>query len=91
MPKRTIRCRKIKQQGGKIYAQFSDKAELEFESRADIKRWVAEKLTDDVVKALLLAVVIEDAAAGVPLSECDGKRITLDWAAASRLIVEDAT
>ncbi len=88
MPKRTIRCRKIKQQGGKIYVQFSDKAELEFESRADIKRWVAEKLNDEIVKALLLAAVLEDAANGVPLTECDGKRITLDWAAASLLTVE---
>ncbi len=88
MPKRTIRCRRIKQQGGRIYVQFSDKTEIEADSRAELKRWVAEKITDEVVKALLLAAVLEDAANGVPLTECDGKRITLDWAAASLLVVE---
>ncbi len=90
MPKRTIRCRRIKQQGGRIYVQFSDKAEIEADSRAELKRWVAEKITDEVVKALLIAAVLEDAANGVPLTECDGKRITLDWAAASLLTVEAA-
>lgn len=88
MPKRSIRCRQIRQQGGVIYARFSDKTEYPFESRAEMKRWIASQLDDEVVKALLLAVVLEDAADGTPLTECDGKRITLDWAAAAKLVVE---
>lgn len=90
MPKRSIRCRQIRQQGGTIFARFSDESELEFKSRAEIKRWIAERLSDEVVKALLLAVVLEDAADGVPLSDCDGKRVTLDWAAVAKLMVEVA-
>lgn len=89
MPRRTIRCRQIRQQGGKIYVRFSDKSEYEFENRAEIRQFIRERISDEVLKAMLLAAVLEDSD-GVPLNQCDGKRITLDWAAASRLVVEDA-
>lgn len=88
MPRRTIRCRQIRQQGGKIYVRFSDKSEYEFENRAEIRQFIRERISDEVLKALLLAAVLEDSD-GVPLAQCDGKRITLDWAAASHLVVED--
>lgn len=90
MPRRTVRCRDVRQQGGKIYVRFSDKTEYEFQSRADIRRWIAERLTDDVVKAMLLAFILEDSANGTLLTDCDGKRITLDWLAPTKLVVEAA-
>lgn len=89
MPRRTIRCRRIVNSNGKILVRFSDKAEHEFASRAELKQWVREQLSDNVLKAVLIAAVIEDAD-GVPLSQCDGKRITLDWAATPLLTVLDS-
>lgn len=79
MPRRTIRCRQIRQSGGTIYVRWSDKSENEFESRAEIRRFIRSQLTDEVLKALLLAAVLEDAADGTPLSQCDGKRLTIEW------------
>lgn len=89
MPPRTIRCRQIRQQGGKIFVRWSDKSENEFESRAGIRQFIRQQLTEDVLKALLLAAVLEDAADGTPLSQCDGKRITLDWAASPMLTISE--
>lgn len=88
MPQRRIRCRQVRQQGGKIFVRWSDKSENEFESRAEIRQFVRAQLTDDVLKALLLAAVLEDAAEGIPLTQCDGKRITLDWLSSPMLNVE---
>lgn len=89
MPRRTIRCRRSVNINGKIYVRFSDKTEHEFGSRAELKQWIKDQLSDNVLKAVLLAAVIEDAD-GVPLSRCDGKRITIDWAATPLLTVLDS-
>lgn len=86
MPKRTIKCRQVRNQGGKIYTRFSDKSELEFSSRAELKRWIRDTLNDNVLRALVLSAVIEDADA-VPLSQCDGKRITIDFSQAQPLVI----
>ena len=88
MPQRRIRCRQVRQQGGKIFVRWSDKSENEFESRAEIRQFIRSQLTDEVLKALLLASILEDASDGTPLTDCDGKRITLDWTAISKLVVE---
>ena len=88
MPLRTIQCRQVRQSGGKIYARFSDKSEHEFESRRHIKDWIAERLSDEVIKALLLAKVLEDSADGTPLNQCDGVRVTLDFSLPTFLTVE---
>lgn len=90
MPRRTIRCRQVRQSTGTIYVRFSDKSEYEFESRQHIKRWIAERLDDETIKALLLAKVLEDAADGTPLNQCDGVRVTLDFSLATFLTVEVA-
>lgn len=89
MPRRTIRCRNIRQQGGTIFVRWSDKSENEFDSRADIRRFIRSQLTDEVLKALLLAAVLEDSADGTPLSQCDGKRITIDWLPVPALTVAE--
>jgi hypothetical protein len=71
---------------GKLYARFSDKSELEFESRAEMKAWIRQILDDNTIKALLLAAVLEDAD-GVPLNQVDGKRATLDFATSPFLTI----
>lgn len=88
MPRRVMRCTRVRSQGGTIYARFSDKSELEFRSRADMRRWIAQYLSDDAVKAILLAAVLEDASDGTPLSQADGKRLTIDWAATPIMLLE---
>lgn len=88
MPLRTIRCRQVRANNGRVYARFSDKVELEFESRQAMRRWIAEQLSENTLKAILLAKVLEDAGDGTPLSQCDGLRATLDWAATPILKVE---
>lgn len=90
MPRRTMRCRQVRQSGGTIYVRFSDKSEHEFESRAHIRRWIAERLGDEAMKALLLAKVLEDAADNTPLNQCDGQRATLDFTALPYLTIEAA-
>ena len=88
MPRRTIRCRQVRQSGGTIYARFSDKSEHEFESRRQMRQWIADRLSDEVIKAILLAKVLEDAADGSPLNQCDGVRATLDFSLPTFLTVE---
>lgn len=88
MPRRTIRCRQVRQSGGTIYARFSDKDEREFESRRQMKEWIAQRLNDETIKAIILARVLEDAADGTPLNQCDGVRATLDFSAPTFLTVE---
>lgn len=90
MPLRTIRCRQARSVGGTIYIRFSDKSELEFESRAEIRKWIRAQITDDVMRAMALAKILEDAADGTPLNQCDGVRATLDWAASPMLRIEVA-
>lgn len=80
----------MRQSRGTIYARFSDKSEHEFESRQDLKRWIAERLNDETLKALILAKALEDASDGTPLSECNGLRATLDFSLPSFLTVEAA-
>lgn len=86
MPKRIMKCRQIRQQGGRIYTRFSDKSELEFNSRSELKQWIRDTLNENVMRALVLSAVIEDAD-GVPLSQCDGKRITIDFSQAQPLVI----
>jgi len=88
MPKRTVKCKQVRQLGGTIYARFSDKSEHEFESRKHMKQWIADQLSDHVIKAILLAKVLEDAADGTPLSQCDGVRATLDFSLPTFLTIE---
>ena len=87
MPQRQIKCTTVRNKGGKIFARFSDKSELEFESRAELRQWIRSQVTPDVLKALVLSAVLEDAADGTPLNQCDGKRIVLDFSAAQFLTI----
>ena len=79
MPMRQIKVNQVRNKGGRIYARFSDKSELEFDSRAEIRQWILRQLSVDVMRALVLSAVLEDASDGVPLSQCDGKRVVLDF------------
>ena len=80
MPQRQIKCTNVRNKGGRIYARFSDKTEMEFGSRAEIRQWIRQQLTVDTLKAMVLSSVLEDAADTTPLSQCDGKRLILDFA-----------
>lgn len=86
MPRRTSKCVRIRQVNGIIYARFNDKVEKVFESRADMNRWIRDTISDEVIKAMVLAAVVKDAD-GVPLSQCDGKRLTLDFSTSPQLTV----
>lgn len=87
MPQRQIKCVSVRNKGGRIYARFNDKSEHEFDSRSEIRQWIRAQLTPDVLKALILSSVLEDAADGTPLNQCDGKRIVLDFSAAQVLTI----
>lgn len=81
MPRRTMKCRQVKQQSGRLYVRFSDKVEKEFDSRADLRDWCREQINDDVLRALVLASVLEDASDATPLSACEGRKLSLDLSA----------